>query len=295
MKRENIRVRDPYIVVADGNYYLYSANCSVDGTTIEVYRSQDLENWDEPTIVYKLSTDSWKSKELWAPEVHKYGEKYYMFLSILGKSGLRGTEISVSDTPDGLFVPLVDRPATPISQSCIDGTLFVDEGKPYMVYSHDWPDNYVPSLGAYVGQICAVELSEDLRESVGEPFLLFNSTDVPYSAKAATPSYLKDDLVMRYGSDAPFINKLKNGKLFLTWSPYPGNTYVVLGAVADTIRGPWMHLEKPLFEDNGGHAMFFTDFDGTKKMCIHHPEADQKERAKILTVAETENELRILL
>ena len=295
MKLDNVRMRDPYIVAKDGVYYLYSWICSSDRTTVEVYKSVDLENWEEPKVVYKLSTDTWKKQDLWAPEVHEYCGKYYMLLSILGKNGLRGTEISVCDTPDGLFVPMMDRPTTPLHQSCIDGTLFVDNGTPYMVYSRDWPDHYVAEKDIYVGQICAVELSKDLREQAGEPFVLFESTDVPYSAKDPSRHSHKGKPVLRYGSDAPFVNRLRNGKLFLTWSPCPGNNYVVLGATADDIHGPWKHIEKPLFENNGGHAMFFTDFDGNKKMCIHQPEKFHEERTLILPVIEKDDELLISL
>ena len=215
MKTSDIRIRDPYIVTANGRYYLYSATGSLDGTTVVVYQSTDLEHWGEPTVIYQLDTTTWKKAELWAPEVHLYRGKYYLFLSILGKNGLRGTEISVSDIPDGLFEPIADRPATPLDQSCIDGTLFVDGVTPYIVYSHDWPDNYVPQCEAYVGQICALELSPDLRESVGEPFLLFDSNAVPYSALRPAGVRNMPLADVRYGSDAPFINRLKNGKLFL--------------------------------------------------------------------------------
>ena len=38
---------------------------------------------------------------------------------------------------------------------------------------------------------------------------------------------------VRYGSDAPFLYRLKNGKLLLLWSPYPIDTYVVCSAVSD--------------------------------------------------------------
>lgn len=293
IKREDIRIRDPYIVAANGIYYMYSSTGSADGTTVVVYRSTDLEEWGEPTDVYKLDTTTWKSKELWAPEVHYYNGKYYLFLSILGKNGLRGTEISVSDTPDGMFIPIADHPATPEGKSCIDGTLFVDNGTPYMVYSRDWPDNYVKELDAYVGQICATELTPDLKERVGEPFILFESSEVPYSAQAPTHTKYNGEWLYRYGSDAPFINRLSDGRIFLTWSPIPNHNYVVIGAVADNIRGPWTHIDTPLFDDNGGHAMFFTAFDGTRKMCIHQPERYPLERAMILDIVETDNGITV--
>ena len=44
MKRENIRIRDPYIVARDGVYYMYSSNCFQDGVTVGVYHSTDLKN-----------------------------------------------------------------------------------------------------------------------------------------------------------------------------------------------------------------------------------------------------------
>lgn len=284
MKREDIRIRDPFVLLKNGIYYIYSSTCSKDKTTVEVYKSRDLNNWDEPKVIYKLKTDTWKEKDLWAPEVHEFCGKYYLFVSILGKNGLRGTEISVSDAPDGNFSPITDRAATPLDQSCIDGTLFVDGGTPYIVYSHDWPDNYVAEIDAYVGEICAQRLSSDLKDPVGEPLLLFRSNDVPYSAKAPSPTNYNGKRVMRYGSDAPFVRRLKSGKLFLTWSPFPANNYVVLGAVSDDIRGPWTHIDEPIYDNNGGHAMFFYDFDGSVKMCLHQPEKPGLERARIIAV-----------
>ncbi len=293
MNRRDIRTRDPFILAKDSVYYLYSAIGSKDGKSIVAYRSYDLEEWEEPVDIYRLSTDTWKEAELWAPEVHEYRGRYYLFLSIKGKNGLRGTEISVADTPMGPFLPIADRAATPLDQSCIDGTLFVDGDTPYIVYSHDWPDHFVPEKGAYVGQIYAVALSEDLTTSVGEPFCLFESTDCPYSAKAPSPTHWEGEDVLRYGSDAPFLNRLSDGRLFLTWSPFPGNNYVVLGAVADDIHGPWTHLPEPLFDGNGGHAMFFTAFDGVRKMCIHCPERPMEERMKIMNVTEREGRLTV--
>lgn len=129
---------------------------------------------DERTV-YRLSEDSWGIRDLWAPEVHFYRGNYYMLLSLLGKNGLRGTEISVSSTPDGMFVPLVNHPATPSDKSCIDATLYVEDDVPYLVYSADWPHNYHKERDCYIGEIWAVPMSRDLRERDGEPFLLFRS------------------------------------------------------------------------------------------------------------------------
>lgn len=290
-KTEEIRMRDPFVLAHDGCYYLYGTIGEPKARELYVHKSCDLENWEDPTVIYTLSDDSWAEGQLWAPEVHEYQEKFYLFLSIRGKDGLRGTEISVADTPEGPFIPLTGKPATPDGKSCIDGTLYVEDGRPYMIYSHDWPDCYHEDEGAYVGEIWAVELSADLTSHVGEPFMLFTSKEAPLSGN--NPTYCKygDKDIVRYGSDGPFVTKLSDGRPFLLWSPIPGGNYVVLGAVADSIRGEWTHCEAEIFNDNGGHPMVFTDLGGEKKMVIHWPEVYWHENPKFLSLCEKDGKL----
>lgn len=295
LKTEDIRIRDPYIVPYDGVYYMYGTNADWERENVlYVYSSTDLSNWEGPKEIFSLAPDTWAKGELWAPEVHIYKGKFYMFLSLLGKHGVRGTQILVCDTPDGKFVLITDKPATPFDRSCIDGSLYVEDGVPYMVYSADWPDNYDNEKGCYIGKICAIELSEDLTGSVGEPFTLFSSIDSPASAKAPAVHDYMGEHVTRYGSDGPFISTLSDGSLFLTWSPIPDMNYIVAAAVSKNgIRGEWTHVDN-VYDNNGGHAMFFDDFDGSKKMCIHYPEREPDERTLILPVAEENGILKIM-
>jgi hypothetical protein len=264
-------------------------------TTLSYYTSTDLENWELGGIAFEIPDNFWAYKDVWAAEVHKYHKKFYLFVSLLGKNGLRGTQIAVSDTPNGTFVPLVDRAVTPLHQSCIDGTLFVCDGKPFIFYSHDWPDNYVEGKGAYVGEIYCAELTEDLTSIKGAPVRLFASDESPISRAAPDEIIWEGKETKRYGSDAPFVQRLANGTLCLTWSPYLNDHYVVLGAVSKSgsVYGPWEHLEKPLFEDNGGHAMFFDDAEGRRIMCIHAPERNMMERAHLYRMADTGDALEI--
>ena len=304
LKTEDIRVRDPYIVAHEGKYYLYSStviNDQMSDRAVYVYVSDDCHTWQAPKPIFTIPADFWADEELWASEVHLYRGKFYLFVSIRekGKTGLfcrRGTQIAVCDTPDGSFVPIADRAATPLTQSCIDGTLYVENDVPYIVYSHDWPDNFQPESKSFVGEICAQQLSKDLAEPVGEPFLLFASNRVPRSAAAPTKIEIESKPYIRYGSDAPFLSRMQNGSLLLTWSPLPAGNYVVFAAVSQngSIHGKWEHLDTPIYDKNGGHAMFFNDFDGTRKMCIHCPERSPDERALILTVEEDGDSYRVV-
>lgn len=282
MKTNEIRIRDPYVLVHNGCYYMYRSDSE---KNVYVHKSEDLKNWDEGKTVYTLNGNLWAYKDVWAPEVHFYRGKFYMFVSLLGKNGLRGTEINICDTPDGVFKPISNGPATPKDKSCIDGTLYVENDVPYIVYSADWPHNFDAENDCYVGEIWAKELSEDLKTGAGDPFLLFKSNEAPCSKNPAIHEY-EGKTVTRYGSDAPFIVKLSNGMLYLTWSPIPNNNYIVAGAVADSIKGKWHHIKTPLFDKNGGHAMFFTDLEKNLRMCIHCPERTPDERALFIKVNE---------
>lgn len=293
MKRHDIRIRDPFILLDGGVYYMYATSGE---TTLSYYRSVDLENWEQGGVVFRIPENFWAYKDVWAGEVHKYNGKYYLFVSLLGKNGLRGTQIAVSNTPDGEFLPLTDRAVTPLEQSCIDGTLFVSDGKPYILYSHDWPDNYESQKKAYVGEIWIAELTEDLVSITGKPQRLFASDEVPLSKAAPHKTIWEGKAVIRYGSDAPYVQKLSNGALYLTWSPYLNDHYVVLGAISKSANpfGPWEHLDCPLFEDDGGHAMFFNDLSGRRVMCIHAPERENLERAHLYRISEEGNLLKII-
>ena len=133
-KLADIRMRDPFVVTWEDTYYLYGTiDYELGERNLYVYESKDLQNWDNKCTIFTLDENSWAKGELWAPEVHLYNGKFYLFVSILGKNGLRGTQIAVSDTPNGTFLPVANAPATPAGQSCIDGTLYVEDGTPYMV------------------------------------------------------------------------------------------------------------------------------------------------------------------
>ncbi len=75
----------------------------------------------------------------------------------MGKNELHGTEISVCDTP------LTNAPASSASESCIDGTLYCENGAPYIVYSADRPHKFDEKPRRYVGEIWAMRLAEDLK------------------------------------------------------------------------------------------------------------------------------------
>jgi len=271
LKRSDIRIRDPFILTDKerGCYYMYGTTALREGTisagnSFSVYKTYDLESFEEPKVIFDgAETDFWADKDFWAPEVHIFDGKYYLFGSCKRHGACRATHIFVSDTPDGEFVPVSDCPPTPRDWECLDGTLFVDEGEPYMVFCHEW-------VQVGNGEICAIKLSRDLARPIGEPFLLFRATDEPCVTEL---SFRPNCFV----TDGPFLYR-EDGKIKMIWSSFNGGRYLVLEAESDSLFGPWKH-NGSRFDFDGGHAMLFKKLDGKRMISLHTPNTAGDERA----------------
>ena len=269
LKREDIRIRDPYILPDHEQkcYYMYGTTALEIGSldaknTFSVYRSTDLENFEGPKEIFDGDKIGfWADRDFWAPEVHKYNGKYYLFGSCKSEDRCRATQIFVCDTPDGTFVPLTEDPITPKDWDCLDGTFWVENGTPYIVFSHEWTQ-----VGD--GEIWAMPLTDDLKQPAGEPFLLFRASENP------EVSPLQDDA---YVTDGPFLYT-EDGKLVMIWSSFYRGRYLVLQATAASIDGKWTHGGSR-FDFDGGHAMLFERFDGKRMISLHSPNKPNYERA----------------
>ncbi len=279
LKREDIRIRDPFILTdkENGCYYMYTSTDKVSAELSELplgvaaYRTYDLENFEEPVSVLDISSleSFWADRDIWAPEVHKYGEHYYLFVSLKSGERCRGTQIFRADSPLGEFLPISELPTTPEAWESLDGTLYAENGTPYMVFCHEWVQ-----IG--VGTVCAVELTKDLSAPVGEPFVLFSANENP----DVTELVLKDSR-KGYITDGPFLYR-EDGKLKMIWSSFKDGRYAVFCAVSDGgIHGRWSQLP-PVFDFDGGHAMIFHTLEGKRKLSLHAPNYGKLERAVFL-------------
>ena len=276
MNLDKINLRDPYILVDNGRYYMYgSRGYELWGecTGLDVYVSDDLVEWSNPTVVFERAEGFWANKNFWAPEVHKYRESYYMLVSFKSDTRQRGTQILKADSPLGPFVPHSNGPVTPEEWSCLDGTLYVENEIPYMVFCHEWTQ-------IRDGEMCAVRLTDDLHASVGEPRILFKASELPCGS---------DKLHNGFITDGPFLYETANGRLVMIWSSFDENGYVEAVAVSNSgsINGEWKCCEKPLSAENGGHGMLFRDKNKNLHFTMHSPNKPKMaERVKIFNIKE---------
>ncbi len=283
IKREDIQIRDPYILVHDGMYYLYGTtdkNCWSDsGTGFDSYRSKDLENWEGPFEAFRPDTDFWGDRNFWAPEVYYYKDKFYMFASFKNATAHRGTQVLVSDTPDGKFRVHSKNPVTPNDWECLDGTLYIEDGEPWMIFCREWTE-------VVDGEMYAVRLSEDLSEAVGEPKVLFFASQAPWTTGSVNTYFGRERCV--YVTDGPNMYRNEKGELLMLWSSGGKKGYAIGLAKSDNgkITGKWTHLDEMLFEENGGHGMTFTALDGKKYVTLHSPNNTPMERPCFFEIEE---------
>lgn len=270
-----LRIRDPFVlpVAHDQRYYLYGTNCGhIDGQGFAVYQSRDLKHWEGPSVAFRPPIGFWAQRDFWAPEVHRYRDRYYMFASFKANDGPRGTQVLVADSPLGPFEPWSDGPLTPWDWECLDGTLYVDDDElPWLVFCHEW-------LQVHDGRIVAMPLTDDLSRPAGQPQVLFKASEAPWAHKEVN----QRDFV----TDGPFLHRTESGSLVMLWSSFGVDGYAVGVARSTTgrITGPWRQYATPLYSKDGGHPMLFRTFGGELMMSLHTPNQSPGERAVFLPV-----------
>ena len=285
LRADEIQIRDPFVlpVHAAQSYFLYGTtdldSCKEDHATgFDAYRSRDLVRWEGPFPVFRPTADFWGKFHFWAPEVHCWHGRYFMFASFKGSGRHRGTQVLVADHPLGPFLPHSPEAVTPAEWECLDGTLYVGpDGKPWMIFSRDWPQT---TIGAYA----AIPLAEDLSASAGPAFELFRVNDAPWViAPPWQAERAAQGLPPCFVADGAFPFRSTTGELCLLFSSWGRDGYAtgVARSRSGELHGPWTPDPAPLFAENGGHAMVFTDFDGAMRLALHEPNEPAPEHPRI--------------
>ena len=284
MKRTDINIRDPFVLVHEGAYYLYGTRgvtCWGPADGFDVYVSRDMEEWDGPFVCFHNDGSFWADRNYWAPEVYFYQGAFYMFASFKNPDVRRGTAVLKAESPLGPFVPHSDGCVTPRDWECLDGTLYVDKaGKPWMVFCHEW-------VQAGDGEVDAIPLTNDLSAPAGEPKLLFRASEAPW-CKVMHHSSGVDGCV----TDGPFFWRTADGTLLCLWASFSAGGYTEGVAVSNNgeIDGTFTQVE-PLFMDDGGHGMVFRALDGQLYLTLHSPNAHLEERPFFHPITERDGRL----
>ncbi|MFL0410553.1 glycoside hydrolase family 43 protein [Microbacterium paludicola] len=290
MRLDDIQIRDPFVLFDGdtGRYHLFGSTdeniWSGPATGFDTYWSDDLDEWHGPTAAFRPTPDFWSHTQYWAPEVHRYGDAFYMFATFTAEGQRRGTQVLRADRPEGPYAPWSDGPLTPREWECLDGTLHVEDGTPYLVFCHEWKD-----VGD--GEVQAIRLTDDLRGTVGDPVLLFRASEAPWARSIERPEFPRV-----FVTDGPSMHRAADGRLLMLWSSFGDQGYAmgVATSRSGSIAGPWTQAEQPIWAADGGHGMIFADAAGELFLTLHTPNRTPDERARFFPLEETDEGLRLM-
>ena len=295
-----LKFGDPFLLRAsDGTYYMYGTSLA-DG--FEAYKSRDLKDWEACGQVYKGGQpDQWCEDCFWAPEVYEREGRYYMFFSANYRENPNDEienfkiGVAVSNSPEGPFYDLMDRPIFNPDYPIIDANVYFDDatGRCFLYYSrccykHPVQSEIADSLRA-VGSfpeieeswVYGVELAPDFMHIIGEPQLLLapptklDDAQAEWESRSATHAE-----VNRRWTEGSYLFKY-NDTYYIMYSAnsYMGKYYAVGYATADNPLGPFTKAaNKPVLQENlsvggtvmgTGHNMVITMPDG-QLYCVYH-------------------------
>lgn len=185
---------DPEVLYSNktGKYYIYPTTDGIadwGSQSFKVFSSNNLEDWNEESVVLDLKNVTWAKKNAWAPSIIEKRQKdgtykYYYYYTAEKQIG-----VAVSDSPTGPFVdsgkPLINKilPLGMKRGQNIDPDIFTDpvSGRTYLYW------------GNYYMAVC--ELDEDM-----------------VSVKPGTTRILIDN--DKYYSEAPYVFYRGDGIIF---------------------------------------------------------------------------------
>ena len=269
MKIEDLRIRDPFLLADGGKYYLTGTFCGGKDGYAEIYCGDTTDEFY--SLGHPIDAAYLKGyTDFWAPELHKYEGKYYLIASLYREDLGRGSMIFVSEHPGGGYVPLTGEYITPKGWGCLDATLFVKNGIPYLYFSNEW---LTPITNDGDGALFVARLSPDLKELVSEPKKIV-------SGKGCGFSVLKRIGVHEgYVAEGPYVYEEGNDVVLL-WSTFTETGYSVVQSRSETGVFGEYGFEKFLFTEDGGHCMVFKTFEGESLLVLHQPNETPFERLR---------------
>ena len=263
-KNRNLNMPDPFVLEEDGTYYIYGTTDRVGSNGVDCYSTTDFNTYTSYKNIYDLGS-GWVKGGIFAVEVYKINDKYYMYYSANDKDGKRFLNVAVSNSPTGLFTDYVGQDShgnsinlkenkwlqDPSGYSPLDQTLLIDDGKLYLYYSvyHSGYEQYI--VGMEMSDPVTYDMSTRkvlVRPGKDSPELLDSELTLIY-----------DWEIMRsfWVAEGPCVIKSPiNNKYYLTYSvnAYDEKAYTVCYAVSESPLGDY---HKPYDKNRNWSNLFF--------------------------------------
>ena len=270
---------DPWVIKDNGFYYTCrGASSQANGGVIRVSKSASLEQINNLKAVWKTPKNSWNSNCVWAPELHHFGKRWYIYYAA-GKSGppyihqRSGVLESVTDDPQGEYI---DRGMLNTGTDLKDGstiwaidlTVGYINNQLYAVWS-GWDENR--KTDKTIQNLYIAKMSDPLTISSER-------------VKISAPTEIWEKGGPLNLNEAPqFL--VHNKQIFIiystreSWTPEYRLGQLKLKKGGDPLNPESWVKSGPVFQGNSGaigvgHASFTTSPDGKQNWIFYHSKVD---------------------
>jgi GH43 family beta-xylosidase len=248
--------QDPFVVPHDGAFLLIQA--ARNDRRIVIKRFSDLQRMDRnrQTVIWKPLRGARWGRQLWAPELHEIGGRWYVYYSASdGQNENHRAYVLEADHPLGPYHSLGKICDRHHDFWAIDMTVLQHEGRLYAVWS-GWDgehDGFPQHL--YIAPMADPVTISGARVRISTPE---HDWERRVAALNEGPQVLRNDLdgklFITYSCDASWTPEYKVG--LLEWTG---------GDVLDP--GSWQKLPRPIFT-GGGHGCFIEA--GGERYFVYH-------------------------
>jgi GH43 family beta-xylosidase len=267
---------DPWVEYKDGFYYYM--NTTIDNLTLWKTQSMaDLASAPKK-IVWVPPASGPYSHDIWAPEIHFLGGKWYIYFA--ADAGDNQThrifvlENSNSDPFQGTW-SMKGKVSDASDKWAIDASVFEDQGKLYMIWS-GWEGDENGTQSIYIARLSNPWTVEGPRTRISTPEHPWEKVgDVDPKVLPGNPPHIDVN-------EGPEVLKHEN-KIFLTYSASACWTdYYALGMLTATSGSDlldakfWTKSREPVFRQSPearayatGHNSFFKSSDGRDWLLYH--------------------------
>lgn len=264
-ENHSLNMPDPFVLEEDGIYYIYGTTDRVGSNGVDCYSTEDFHTFTCYKNIFNFGT-GWVKGAIFAVEVYKINDTYYMYYSANDSEGKRALNVATSDSPTGMFNDYVGKDANgnqinlkdnrwltdPSNYAPLDQTLLIDDdGSLYLYYSvyHSGYEQYI--VGMNMLDPVTYDMSSRkvlVRPGKDSPELPDNEITLKY-----------DWEIMRgfWVAEGPCVIKSPiNGKYYLTYTvnAYDEKAYTVCYAVSESPLGDY---HKPYDPDRNWSNLFF--------------------------------------
>ena len=276
---KSMNLPDPYVIEEDGVYYIYGTTDRTAARTVDCYSTTDFNHFTHHPDVFKRDNTNWSGTTtgIFAPEIMKFGDLFYMYYSADHiDSGRRYIDVVVSESPTGPFVGYegtdadgkmlnshdepIFRHNDTIGLSVLDQTLFVDDdGEMYMYYSV-----YDTNNSQY---IVGFEMKDPVTPD-WDTYKILVRPGEPTAENTFFKTYFWEAYTGFEVAEGPQMIKSPNGKYYLTYSVnhYPNKYYTVCYAVSDSPLGDYT---KPYTKDQSWTNVLFGYAGGMQGSSVY--------------------------